>query len=234
MTGVLYGVGLGPGDPELITLKGLRLLQRVERVFVAATTPDRSYALAIAAPHLDQARQQIVRLVCPPLRDRAALIARWDDLAGEVAAAQADGRDAVFLTEGDPSLYSTFLYLRDALQRLFPAVRVETVPGINAISAAAALANVPLAIWDERLAVVPGTASEATVRAALAEFETVALLKPARAAALVAPDAEVTLVRRAGRPDEAVRHGAQALAEAADDYFSLLIVRQRGAEGVEL
>ena len=229
--GTLYGVGLGPGDPELITLKGLRLLQRVRRVFVAATAPDRSYALGIAAPQLDPERQRIVRLVCPPLRERAALLARWRELAAEVAAEQADGEDAVFLTEGDPSLFSTFLYLRDALLRFHPNVAVETVPGITSVSASAALAGVPLAIWDERLAIVPGTAAADDLRAAFAGFDTVALLKPSRAVPLVPDDADLTLVRRAGRPEQAVLRGDAARAEAAADYFSTLIVRRRRAEG---
>jgi precorrin-2/cobalt-factor-2 C20-methyltransferase len=229
----LYGVGLGPGDPELITLKGLRLLQSVRRVFVAATAPERSYALEIAAPHLDPARQQIVRLVCPPLRDRAALVARWRELAAEVALAQTDGQDAVFLTEGDPSLYSTFLHLRAALRRAHPEVAVETVPGVTSVSASAALVGVPLAIWDERLAIVPGTAAADDVRAALEQFDTVALLKPARAARLVPADAEAMLVRRAGRPEQTVLHGDAARAAAGDDYFSTLIVRRRRAEGDE-
>ena len=223
--GTLYGIGLGPGDPELITLKGLRLLQRVERVFVAATAPDRSYALAIAAPHLEPGRQQIVPLVCPPLRDPAALRARWTELASDVAALQADGRDAVFLTEGDPSLYSTFLYLRDALRRNHPEVPVETVPGISSPSAAAALAGLPLAIGDEPLAIVPGTTAPAAIRSTFAAFPTTVLLKPARAVQIVPPTAEVALVRRAGRPEQRVAFGAEALALAGEDYFSTLIVR---------
>lgn len=228
--GTLYGVGLGPGDPELITVKGLRLLQRVERVFVAATAPDRSYALQIAAPYLDAARQEIVRLVCPPYHDRAALLARWAELAGEVAAAQSDGRDAVFLTEGDPSLYSTFLYLKSALASRRPTVPVETVPGVTSATAAAAAAGVPLALWDERVAIVPGTAAREHVRAALAQFETVVLLKPGHTAGLISAGRRVALVRRAGRPEQAILHGQAALDEADRDYFSLLIVRKMRAE----
>lgn len=224
-SGTLYGIGLGPGDPELITLKGLRLLQRVERVFAAATAPDRSYALAIAAPHLEPGRQQIVPLVCPPLRDPTALRARWAELADEVAALQADGRDAVFLTEGDPSLYSTFLYLRDALRQNHPEVPVATVPGISSPTAAAALAGVPLASGDEPLAIVPGTAAPAAIRGALAAFPTTVLLKPARAVGLVPPTAAVALVQRAGRPEQKIAFGAEALALASEDYFSTLIVR---------
>src|SRR5581483_11509592 len=114
--GTLYGIGVGPGDPELITLKGLRLLQRVPLVFLPATAPGRSMAGAIARPHLAPERQRIVELVCPPLRERAALLARWRELAREIAGALGDGRDAAFVTEGGPSLYSTWQYLAEALR----------------------------------------------------------------------------------------------------------------------
>ena len=231
--GTLFGVGVGPGDPELITVKGLRLLQRVRRVFLPATAPGRSYAGTIAACYLDPSRQEVVELVCPPLRDRAALLARWTELAHDVAVRLGDGEDAVFLTEGDPSLYSTFQYLRQALARDYPDVPISAVPGITSVSAAAAVAGMPLAMWDERLAIIPGTAPPEAIASALAGFETVALLKPSRAVPVIEAtlpegtegEADVTLVRRAGRPEQAIFTGGAALREAPSDYFSLLIAR---------
>lgn len=228
--GRLYGVGVGPGDPELITLKGLRLLQRVDLVFLPATAPGRSLAGTIAAPHLDPARQEIVELVCPPYRDRAALLARWSELADEVAARLADGREAVFLTEGDPTLYSTFQYLAAALRRNAPEVCIETVPGVTAATAAAAAAGLPLAMWNERVALLPAPAGGNAVETAIAQFDTAVVLKPGSQVAQLAgltAERDVTLVRRAGRPEQAILHGEAALRAAGDDYFSLLIVRRR-------
>jgi precorrin-2/cobalt-factor-2 C20-methyltransferase len=228
--GVLHGVGVGPGDPELITLKGLRLLQRVDLVFVPATAPGRSFAATIAAPHLDASRQQIVELVCPPYRNREALLARWAELATDVAAQMAEGRDAVFLTEGDPALYSTFQYLAAALRRDAPRVRIETVPGVTSATAAAAVAGLPLAMWNERVVLLPATAGDDVVAGAIAEFDTAVVLKPGAFLAQsegLASERNVVLVRRAGRPEQAILWGAEALHAAADDYFSLLIVRRR-------
>lgn len=228
--GTLFGIGIGPGDPELITLKGLRLLQQVDLVFLPATAPGRSFAGTIAAPHLDPVRQQVVELVCPPLRDRRMLLDRWAELAGEVANRVADGRDAVFLTEGDPTLYSTFQYLAAALRRDFPRIAVETVPGVTAATAAAAAAGLPLAMWNERLALLSMTAGPGAVHDAVAAFDTTVLLKPGRQVADwqdLLEAREVTLVRRAGRPEQAVLHGAEALQQAGNDYFSLLIARRK-------
>lgn len=228
--GTLYGVGIGPGDPELITLKGLRLLQRVRRVFLPATAPERSYAGTIAAPHLDPSQHEIVYLVCPPYRDRSQLLNRWAELADEVAAMLRGGEDAVFLTEGDPSLYSTFQYLAAALRERHPEVPVVTVPGVASVTAAAAAANVPLGMWDERIAIVPATASRENLSAALRSFDTTVVLKPGErlAALMLAEDqAEIVLARRVGRPEQAILRGEAALRETGNDYFSLLIVRRQ-------
>jgi len=234
-SGTLYGIGIGPGDPELLTLKGLRLLREAAVVFVPATAPGRSYAGTIAASYIDLARQQLVELFCPPLRDRSALIARWTALAHEVASIAAQTGPAVFLTEGDPSLYSTFQYLRLALARDHPLVDVHTVPGVSSASAAAATAGVPLALWDESVALVSGTADPEVVRTALRSFETTVLFKPRAGLPVVAtaPAAggrEVTVVQRVGRPEQVVLRGEAALAAAADEYFTLVIVRTVGAD----
>jgi precorrin-2/cobalt-factor-2 C20-methyltransferase len=178
----------------------------------------------------------VVELVCPPFRDRAALLARWSELAGQVAARLGAGGDAAFLTEGDPSLYSTFQYLRLALARDHPAVRIEVVPGVTSACAAAAAAGVPLAMWDECVALLPGTAEEGLLRAALRDFHTVALLKPRAAIPLLAQTAsagarEVTVVQRVGRPEQAIMHGEAAAARAVEDYFSLVLVRAKRAAG---
>jgi precorrin-2/cobalt-factor-2 C20-methyltransferase len=226
-TGTLFGVGIGPGDPELITVKGLRLLRAARTVFVPATAPGRSYARTIAERYLEPARQPVEELVCPPFRERGALLARWRELAGTVAAALVHG-DAVFLTEGDPSLHSTFQYLRFGLAQDYPEAAIVTVPGVTSASAAAAAAGIPLAMWDERLALLPGTAPAAALRTALDSFETVVVLKPRAALPLLQEAAgyrEVMLAQRVGRPEELILRGAEALDQAAEDYFSLVIVR---------
>jgi len=228
--GTLYGVGIGPGDPELITLKGLRLLQRVRHVFLPATAPERSYAGTIAAQHIDPSRHEVVYLVCPPYRDRSQLLSRWAELSDEVAATVRRGEDAIFLTEGDPSLYSTFQYLATAFAERHPDLSVVTVPGVSSVTAAAAAAGVPLGMWNQRIAIVPATAATDEISASVRSFDTTVLLKPGDRLAelnLTEDSAEIVLVRRAGRPDQAIVRGEAALREAGKDYFSLLIVRRK-------
>lgn len=233
MSGRLYGIGVGPGDPELITLKGLRILQWVPVVFLPATAPGRSMAGAIARPHLAPERQRIVELVCPPLRERAALLARWRELAREVVRTLGSGEDAAFLTEGDPSLYSTWQYLSDALHAEFPEFRTETVPGVASPLAAAALAAVPLAMWDEPFAIAPASAPAEALRALAGACRTVVLLKPsARPEALAelvqtfGEGAALSAVRRTGWPEQHVTHGDEALRRAGEDYFTVAILRR--------
>lgn len=233
MSTVLYGVGAGPGDPELITVRGLRLLQSAGSVFLAATRPGASYVGAIVAQYL-QPGQEVVELVCPPYRQRAAVEARWRELADAVARRLADGTHGVFVSEGDPSLYSTFQYLAAGLRR-HPTISVETVPGVSAMNAAAALAGQPLALWDERLAVLPVTHEGADIASLLARFESVALLKAGGTLAKIATaverledHAQVALVRRAGRPEQAVLRDLDAIRSAEADYFSTVLVRRKG------
>ena len=114
-TGTLYGIGVGPGDPELITLKGARVLGECRQVFVPkARGEGDSAALAIAGAHL-RADAEIHELVFPMITDRKELARRWEESAGQVAAVLQAGEDACFLTLGDPLLYSTYIYLLRAL-----------------------------------------------------------------------------------------------------------------------
>ncbi len=233
MTRTLYGVGAGPGDPELITLLGLRRLQEAACVFLPATRPGGSYARRIVARYLEPERQRVVELVCPAYRDRAAIEARWCELAGTVLEAIPDGGSGAFACEGDPSLYSTFTYLRAALASLDADLQVETVPGITSVSAAAALAALPLAVWNERLLISPAPRHPDALADLLNQAATVAVVKAAGPPGMLAeaierlgPGVRAALVRRAGGPDQAVTDDLQAMASLPPDYFTTLLLRR--------
>lgn len=233
MSGMLYAIGAGPGDPELITAKGLRLLREAALVFLPATRPGHSYAGSIIAGHLDRTRQEVVELVCPPFRDRSAIEGRWEELAGVVADHLAPGRTGAFVCEGDPSLYSTFLHLRRGLERNHPNVGITVIPGVTSVSASAALAGLPLAAWDERLLIAPALYGSGALTTMFGAAETVALLKPGRqlpalldAAQSSTPPLRAALVRRAGRTEEQVLHDAAAMRALDGDYFTTLLLRR--------
>ncbi len=176
-TGTLYGIGIGPGDPELITLKGARLIGTCRNLFVPkARTAAESVALAIARP-LVGPEAEIEELLFPRTADKDELAAKWDAAAGRVATVLAAGNDACFLTLGDPLLYSTYIYLIRALRRRLPDLRAVTVPGIMAFGAAASLAEFPVGEGREPVTIVPAADDLTAVRRALAAGGTVVLMK---------------------------------------------------------
>ncbi len=176
-TGTLYGVGIGPGDPELITLKGARILSRCRRVFVPkARTAADSVALKIAGQHL-RPDAEVTELVFPMTQDRARLSERWEESARRVAAALEAGEDACFLTLGDSLLYSTYIYLLRALKERVPDLNVVTVPGVTAFSAAAALTHFPIGERKEPVTIVPTARDLDAVERAIETGGTVILMK---------------------------------------------------------
>lgn len=230
----LYGIGLGPGDPELLTLKGKRLLESAAVVFVPTGRADGgSYALEIAEVYLDRAHQQVVSLAFPPVYDDAVLDDAWGTHADTVAAHLAGGQTGVFLLEGDPLFYGTFIHLRRALSRRHPTVEVLTVPGVPSMMAAAAVVDTPLAVRTERIAVLPASGNSADLTAVLATFDTVVLLKVSAGIDAIVDALEQTgrvddavWVRRVGRPEQAVERDLRRLRGTRPDYFSLIIVRK--------
>ncbi len=157
-SGTLYGLGVGPGDPELLTLKAVRILGEVDVVFAAASTKnDFSNARDIAAPHL-RPHAELVQLGFPMTKDTAALTSAWKDNAALVASRLQKGHNAAFLTLGDPMIYSTFGYLLEELQAIAPQAPVRIVPGVTSFQAAAAATRTVLVEAGESLVLTSGQA----------------------------------------------------------------------------
>jgi precorrin-2/cobalt-factor-2 C20-methyltransferase len=226
---------VGPGDPELLTIKGLRILQSVPVIYVPVSRPGaRSFAETIVASYLDSTRQRIVELSVEMHDHAEGLASQWDAIAASVVAHLEDGSNAAYLTEGDPLLYSTFLHLTDALAVRCPDAPVVIVPGVSSINAAAAAARVGLAERDERVAILPATYEGEDLASALDAFDTVVLLKVASVFDRVLDLLEArglsdqaVYVRRCGCPEEEIVRDVRALRGRKLDYFSLLIVRRR-------
>ncbi len=176
--GRLIGVGVGPGDPEHLTLKALRVLQSAERVFVPATDGEGSgRAERIIETHVPSDR---IRQVHFAMSDHSTREQRWDEAGMAIAEVVRSGADAAFATIGDPNLFSTFTYVAETVVRLEPQTQVETVPGITAMQDLAARSSTVLAEGNERLALFPYTAGDEQLRAALAHFDTVVIYKGGR------------------------------------------------------
>lgn len=175
--GTLYGIGIGPGDADLITLKGARLLSTCRHVVVpkASESAD-SLALRIIRPHLNPAAE-VHELVFPMTTHQERLSTRWRESAEYVASVLSRGEDVCFPTLGDSLLYSTYVYLVRALRRIEPDVRIITVPGVTAFSAAAAATEFPVGQGRRCVTIIPAADDLADLREALSGPGTVVIMK---------------------------------------------------------
>lgn len=206
--GTLYGIGIGPGDPELITLKAARLISACRNIFVPkARDAAESVALDIARPLISR-EARIFELLFPMTADRGELAERWREAARSVADVLETGEDGCFLTLGDPLLYSTYIYLLRALRQLNPDLAGVTVPGITAFGAAAALTDFPVGEGRRPVTIVPAADDLAAVRQALAAGGTVVLMKIGKRLAEV-----IDLLEQEGLAQEAVFVSHATMAE---------------------
>jgi precorrin-2/cobalt-factor-2 C20-methyltransferase len=230
----IYAVGVGPGDPELLTRKAERILRQAPVVCApAASAGDSSHALSIVESLLDRSRQEIIVRVFPMRKDQDGLDAFWEEAAETVVSHVSAGRDVAFITIGDPFLYSTFLYLYRILRERYPQIPVEVVPGVSSVTAAAVAAGIPLAAASERIAILPATFEDEKLRRTLLDFDTVVLMKVNRVFDRVYAllkelglDRKGAFVSRAGTADESVTFDLASLVGKKLDYLSLLIVKK--------
>ena len=236
----LVGVGVGPGDPELVTVKGVRALREADGVVVPVMDlAETGRAEATVRAHTDR---EPLRLVFA-LDDRRGASdprrAAWDAAADRVAAElRSTGGTVAFATIGDPNVYSTFTYLADAVREQLPAVEVETVPGITAMQDLAARSGTVLVEGTESLALLPLTAGVPQLERALAHFDTVVAYKGGRRM----PEVLDVLAARGrladavygaalGLPGQTVVPAAELVGRGELPYLSTVLVPARGRSG---
>lgn len=232
--GTLYGIGVGPGDPDLITVKAVKVLSRVGHIFASCSTKNTySLALNIVRSHLNGAGLE--HLPFPMTRDPEVLAAAWEENARRVLEVLRRGEDAAFVTLGDPLTYSTFGYLLKTLKRLDPAVRVVTIPGITSYHAAAALAQIPLSEGEESINVVSGALGSARLREVIDRTDNLVLLKTYRHFDDIYRALEeldlldcAVCVSRCGLEGETVVDDVRSLKGKALPYLSLIIIKKKG------
>jgi precorrin-2/cobalt-factor-2 C20-methyltransferase len=239
--GTLYGVGVGPGAPDLLTLRARDLLARVP-VLALPRSYDHGASMAwkIVKPVLgDVAGQERLFLTFPMNKDPDRLRPAWDKAFAAIGARLERGLDVAFATEGDPSLFSSFIYLAAEAPRRWPEVRVEIVPGVSSLAAVPAVTGVPLADGQERIAIVPGTYGLSDLEGLLRAFDTVVLMKIGPELPRVLEALERTGLReravyvsKATMAEQRVERDLRAVAAERGDCFAMVIISRKERSGV--
>jgi precorrin-2/cobalt-factor-2 C20-methyltransferase len=241
LVGKFIGIGVGPGDPELITVKAVKALKMVDVVSVPkahADTP--SIALGMVKHILEERKKppEVLELVFPMTKDELEVKRLWAKNAGIVAEKVENGKVIAFITLGDPMFYSTFIYLFQSLRQKYPEVKLEIIPGVTSLTACAASAKIPLAEKEEVIAIIPSDLDYKLIEETAKHADNLVFMKCAYRFKDLVPILErssftknstIALVRRCSMPEEQVivgKLGDVQSWEIPEDYFSMAIVKR--------
>ena len=227
MAGILYGVGVGPGDPELMTLKAVRLIQSSQIIAVPGAVPQETMAYKIAVQSVPELKHKtLVPIFMPMTHDKGELLRNHEKGARMLEQYLSPEKDVVFLTLGDPTIYSTFTYIQRLVER--HGYQTAMVSGIPSFCAAAACVNTPLVTWNEQLHILPAVHS---LEHELSGSGNYVLMKSGRSMKRVkerlsASGRTVVAVENCGTRQE---HIYRSVEEIPDDagYYSLIIAKER-------
>lgn len=230
MTGTLYGVGVGPGDPELLTLKALRCIEAADVIAYPRLEDTTSFARSIVADYIGEAQEELP-ITIPMLRDPAPAQAAYDQAASEIDKRLRSGQIVTALCEGDPFFYGSFQFL---FSRLAAAHRVEVVPGVSSLMSCAASLATPLSAKNDVLTILPAPLSDDELRARLETADAAAIIKLGRHFARVLALLESMELAAASRYIERSTLPAERVLSldrvdaAKVPYFSMILVHKRG------
>jgi precorrin-2/cobalt-factor-2 C20-methyltransferase len=229
--GIVHGVGIGPGDPELITLKALRLIRSAPVLAYPAPEGGESFVRRIVSSWISPAKIEIV-LEVPMLADRFPADAAYERAMPEIAAHLEAGRDVAVLCQGDPFFYGSFMYL---FARLATCFTVEIVPGVSSLAACAAAARMPLAARNDTVAILPAPLAEAELEQRITGADAAAIIKLGRHFAKVRNIlGRLGLLDKARYVERATLASQRVLPLAEVDpetvpYFAMILVHKRGS-----
>ena len=233
MSGIFYGIGVGPGDPELLTVKAIKAIEKVD-VLIAPKTEkkDGSVALTVAKPYLNK-DVEIVYQVFPMVKGFAENSTdAWESNKQEILELLRAGKNVAFLTIGDPMFYSTYIYVFRLLEN--EGVEIQTIPGIPAFAAIGSQLGYPIVEGDDVLTVIPATASPEKVEKAMQAADNVVLMKVYKNFEEVADmldknemAEQAVLVSRAGLDDEKIIYDVLAHKKEKLNYLSTILTRKK-------
>ena len=233
MSGIFYGIGVGPGDPELLTVKAIKAIEKVD-VLIAPKTEkkDGSVALTVAKPYLKK-DVEIVYQVFPMVKGFAENSTdAWESNKQEILELLRAGKNVAFLTIGDPMFYSTYIYVFRLLEN--EGVEIQTIPGIPAFAAIGSQLGYPIVEGDDVLSIIPATASPEKVEKAMQAADNVVLMKVYKNFEDVADmldknemAEQAVLVSRAGLDDEKIIYDVVAHKKDKLNYLSTILTRKK-------
>ncbi len=232
---IFYGVGIGPGDPELLTLKGFKILNNTDVIFAPkAKSKDDSLARKIIEKILPE-KKEFVELEFPMIQDEEELKKQYKNSADLVIQKIYSGKKVAYLTIGDPLLYSTYIYLLEALKVIAPDLVIETIPGISAYSALASKFSYSMAEKNEKVCICPLPDDLNKLKKTIKDNDTTVIMKVAKRLPEVITllqelnlEKNAILGSRVGLAGEKLIKGFQASSQLSEreGYFSTLIVRK--------
>jgi len=242
LVGKFVGIGVGPGDPELITLKAVKALQVADVLCIPKSDVGKPSLAVTIINHVlvdRKVKPELLELLFPMTKDDIGNQELWDKNADIIAQRVNSGKIVVFITLGDPMFYSTFIYLYQSLKNRYPAVVLEIIPGISAFNACATSARVPIAEKDELVTVIPSDLNEKLVEEVAKYSDNLIFIKCAYRLKELIPvlnrsgfkeDSTIALIRRCSMLNESVTVGklCDALNWAiSEDYFTIAIVKKK-------
>jgi len=236
----LIGIGVGPGDPELLTVKAVNAINNADIIMCPASKEDRpSIALSVVSSLIDKSKnQEIVKLIFPMTKDKDVLEETWKKNAKIMAETVLSGKNVVYLTVGDPYLYSTWIYMHKDLKENYPDMEISVIPGIVSMFTFASKVGVSIAEGAEKVAIIPSCYDLTSVKEIAKNSESMIFLKDGRYF-----DQVIQVLKESGFPDDSIFAIGQdlgtdheiirklTLGEVNDDtlttkYFSILVVKR--------
>ena len=232
MSGIFYGVGVGPGDPQLLTLKAVEVIKHAD-VIIAPKTEKKedSTALSIARPYLKE-DVEILKLVFPMVNDTTTLTDAWENNKNSILTELTAGKSVVFLTLGDPMFYSTYMYVYRLLKD--SGFAIETVPGVPAFCAIGSQLGQPLAEGTDVLSIIPATMQEDEMDKILSIADNVVLMKVYKNFAKIVEKLKqhgfgdnAVMISKCGLPDEQVSYNLEEVDATTVNYLSTILAKKR-------
>ncbi|AVK84616.1 precorrin-2 C(20)-methyltransferase [Lysinibacillus sp. B2A1] len=231
--GILYGLGVGPGDPELITVKAFRVIQESPVIaYPKKLRGSKSYAHRIVDVYINPEEKDMLGLVFPMTKDEAVLEREWTKSVELVYEKLKEGKDVAFVTEGDPLLYSTFIHMMKLMQDKHPEVEIRTVPGISSFNGSASRLGIALADGDDKVAIIPAHDDYNAMREAIESHDAVVFIKVAKVIDLMLQVLrDLDLLDKASvvtkvTSDEEVIWDVRELDGVELEYLTLMVVRK--------